>query len=55
MESEHLIGYVFELSRAYNQKTGEYCNWGPRQFSFEKPNVPPGSIRNLHPVYELPK
>ena len=48
------IGYVFELARARTDE-GEWRNWGPPQFSFMTPNVPPGSIRNLHPVYELPK
>lgn len=44
-------GYLFELAKAKRVDTGEYCNWGKPQFSFEEPHVPEGSIRNFRPVY----
>jgi hypothetical protein len=51
------IGYVFELARSVEHIIGEpkrWCNWGKPQFSFDAPNVPDGSIRNLCPVYGEP-
>jgi hypothetical protein len=47
------IAWMFELARGYDRQTGEYCNWGGAQVSFTKPNVPPGSIRSLTPLYSL--
>jgi hypothetical protein len=48
------VGYVFELAGAKFLDTGGWTNWGPPQFSFTKPSVPEGSIRNLRPLYASP-
>ena len=51
---EEPVAYVFELARAINTTTREYCDWGKPQLSFSKPCVPPGSIRNLTALYATP-
>lgn len=52
------IGYVFETARGISYESPDhprYINWGPPRFSFTKPNVPPGAIRNLRPLYDTVK
>lgn len=48
------VGLVFELAKARNRETGEYCDWGRLQFSFVAPSVPEGAIRNFEAVYAHP-
>lgn len=42
--------YAYELATHRDATTGEYGGWEPR-LSFERPNVPEGSIRNLEELY----
>ena len=49
------VAWMFELARSidHSKPEGEkYCDWGPPQLSFDRPNVPKGSIRNLTPLYK---
>lgn len=44
------IAWVFELASFRDKGTGEYKGW--RQLiQVDRPHVPPGSIRNLRPLY----
>ena len=45
-------GWVGEVALSVN-KDGKYCDWSEPRFSFWKPNVPDGAIRNLYPVYAM--
>lgn len=44
------VGWLFELATSISPKFG-YDDFAPEQFSFDKPDVPDGSIRNLRAVY----
>ena len=46
-----VMAWRYELARRYDGYPARYSDWGPPQLSFEKPNVPEGSIRNLTPLY----
>lgn len=48
------IAWYYELAACYLPETKKYVNFNPR-LSFNKPNVPKGSIRNLKPLYEKSK
>lgn len=47
------IAYYYELANTIDRYTREYSNW-TSHISFDKPNVPEGSIRNFKELYEKP-
>lgn len=46
VEQARPVAWMYEFAMAYDRQTGIYSDW-QRHLSFDKPNVPPGSIRNL--------
>lgn len=48
--SETPVAWKYELATGRLMPEETYCNWQAK-LSFEKPNVPVGSIRNLVPLY----
>lgn len=44
------VAWIFELASTHNISTGEYSDW-KECIQVQRPVVPPGSIRNLRPLY----
>ena len=45
--------WIFELASMRDKMTGEYSGWR-EMIQVGRPHVPPGSIRNLRPLYAGP-
>ena len=45
--------WIFELASMRDKMTGEYSGWR-EMIKVGRPHVPPGSIRNLRPLYAGP-
>lgn len=48
-----IVAWTYELAHARDPETGEYSDWRP-YLTFNKPTVPPGSIRRLIPLGRHP-
>lgn len=46
------VAYSYELAHSRLDHSGNYCNW-QKHLTFDRPHVPPDSIRNLMPLYGM--